>query len=251
LKIAIAGKGGVGKTTICSNLAKLYIKRGYNVYAVDASPDGGLWFTLGISRAQLETMKPIYDMREFIDDKAGDGALYLLNPDVEGAADRFSLSIHNIKFLRMSAIKTGGSTCYCRESSFLKTVINSLILNENDVVILDMSAGIEHLTRGTAQGVGLMLIVIEASGSSIDMARNIEKLSEQLGVKEVKFLGNKVKNEKEELFIKTNIPKEKLIGVIHYSEAISDKAMGLVKYSSELDSPDMETVLGKLAPSCK
>jgi CO dehydrogenase maturation factor len=246
LKIAISGKGGVGKTAICSNIAKLYVKKGFNVYAVDADPSSGLGQALGLTPEKLESVKPIIDMREFIDDKAGDGALYLLNPDVDGVADKFSLLINGVRFLRMAGIKTGGSSCYCREHSFLKAIVNSLSLDEYDVALLDMSAGIEHLTRGTAQGVDVMLIVTEAGRGSAAAARNIEKLSAQLGIKKIKFIGNKVKSEKEELFIKANFSKNELAGVIHYSEWIADREMGIAESGSRPINPEIEAVLDKI-----
>ena len=246
LKIAVSGKGGVGKTTVSSNLAKLFAQRGYNVYAVDADPDSSLGLALGISGSELETVKPIIDMREFIDNSTGDGALYLLNPDVSSIADQFSIPVGGIKFLRMGGIKTGGSSCYCRENNFLKALVNSLLLDVQDVVILDMSAGIEHLTRGTAKGVDLMLIVTEPGKSSVETARNVQKLSNQLDIKNIKFVGNKVRNEKEELFLKANFPKDELLGLIHYSEGISDKAMGLLDMDMEPDNAEIKEILEKL-----
>ena len=246
MKIAVSGKGGVGKTTVSSNLAKLFSKKGYNVFAVDADPDSSLGLALGISNGEMEEIKPIIDMREFIDNTAGDGALYLLNPDVSDIADRFSIQVGGIKFLRMGGIKTGGSSCYCRENNFLKALVNSLLLDVKDVVILDMSAGIEHLTRGTAKGVDLMLIVTEPGKSSVETARNVRKLSNQLDIENVKFIGNKVRNEKEALFLKANFPKDELLGLIHYSEEISDKAMGLMDMDMEPDNAEIEGILEKV-----
>ena len=246
MKIAVSGKGGTGKTTVASNLAKVFAKRGYYVFAVDADPVSSLGPALGLLAEQMDTIKPIIDMREFIDDMEGDGALYLINPDVSEIADKFSLSIGPIKYLRMGGIKAGGSSCYCREHSFLKSIINSLTLDSKDVVILDMSAGIEHLTRGTAQGADLMLIVTEAGRSSVDTARSIEKLSLQLGIKQIRFIGNRVKSEKEELFLRANFSRSELIGIIHNSESISDKAMGITCMGPDPDNPEIEAILDRI-----
>ncbi len=248
MKIAVSGKGGVGKTTVSANLAKLFASRGYNVYAVDADPDSSLGLALGISEDQLARIKPVIEMRDLIGDMAGDGAFYTLNPLVNDIADRFSIRKDGIKFLRMGGIKQGGSNCYCRENTFLRAIVNSLLLDTRDVVILDMGAGIEHLTRGTSQGVDLMLIVTEASKSSVQTARIVENLAEDLKVKKVRFIANKVRTEKEEAFIQESFNKQELLGVVHYDEAISEKAMGLPQDSGnrQLDNKELEEILTKV-----
>jgi CO dehydrogenase maturation factor len=249
MKIAVSGKGGVGKTTISANLAKLFIKKGYNVYAVDADPDSSLGLSLGISETELSTIKPVIEMRDFIGDIAGDGAFYTLNPLVNDIADKFSININGIKFLRMGGIKQGGSSCYCRENTFLRAIVNSLLLDTKDVVILDMGAGIEHLTRGTSQGVDMMIIVTEPGKSSVQTARVVETLSKELMIKDVKFIANKIRTEKEEAFINENFNKNELLGILHYDELISEKAMGLVEESGigKLDNKELEDLLMKVA----
>lgn len=248
MKIAISGKGGVGKTTISANLAKLFALKGYNVYAVDADPDSSLGLSLGISEDELSRIKPIIEMEELIGEIAGEGAFYTLNPLVNDIADKFSINLSGIKFLRMGGIKQGGSACYCRENTFLRAVVNSLLLDTKDVVILDMGAGIEHLTRGTAQGVDMMLIVTEPGRSSVQTARIVEKLAKEVSVKAVKFIANKIRNEKEEIFIMNNFNKQELLGVIHFDEDISEKSMGTVQTDNRLgvDNPEIEGILNKL-----
>lgn len=248
MKIAVSGKGGVGKTTVSANLAKLFVNKGYNVYAVDADPDSSLGLALGISEDQLSRIKPVIEMRDFIGDMAGDGAFFTLNPMVNDVADRFSIKIDGIKFLRMGGIKQGGSNCYCRENTFLRAIVNSLLLDTRDVVILDMGAGIEHLTRGTSQGVDLMLIVTEPSKSSVQTARIVENLAEDLKVKKVRFIANKIRTEKEEAFIQESFNKNELLGIVHYDEAISEKAMGLTQGNGrrQLDNEELEKILTKV-----
>jgi len=245
MKIAVSGKGGVGKTTVSANLAKLFRKKGFNVYAVDADPDSSLGLALGIDEKQMESIKPIIEMRELIEEKAGDGAFYMLNPLVNDVVDKFSVDVGGIKFLRMGGIKKGGSDCYCRENAFLKALVNSLILDTKDVVILDMGAGIEHLTRGTSRGVDLMLIVTEPGKSSVQTARIVEKLARELEIKEIKFVANKVRTEKEEAFVKQNFKEGELVGIVHYDEAISEKSMGIGQTPDEIDSGELEAVLNK------
>lgn len=246
MKIAVSGKGGVGKTTVSANLAKLFSQKGFNVYAVDADPDSSLGLALGISEDILEKVKPLIEMRDFIGDKVGDGAFYTLNPIVNDIADKFSININGIKFLRMGGIKQGGSDCYCRENTFLKAMVNSLLLDTKDVVILDMGAGIEHLTRGTSKGVDLMLIVTEAGKSSVQTAKLVERLANDLDITNIKFIANKIRTDKEELFIKEHFNKDQLLGVIHYDEEISEKSMGINQDPKKIDNQELEKMLGKI-----
>ena len=248
MKIAVSGKGGVGKTTISANLAKLFAAKGYNVYAVDADPDSSLGLSLGIDEAELSRIKPVIEMEALIGEITGDGAFYTLNPLVNDIADQFSINLNGIKFFRMGGIKQGGSACYCRENTFLRAVVNSLLLDTKDVVILDMGAGIEHLTRGTAQGVDMMLIVTEPGRSSVQTARIVEKLAREVAVKSIKFIANKIRNENEEQFIKKNFSEQELLGLIHFDEEISEKSMGTVKVEKNMtmDNREIEEILSKL-----
>jgi CO dehydrogenase maturation factor len=203
---------------------------------------------LGISEEALSEIKPVIEMRDFIGDIVGDGALFSLNPLVNDIADKFSININGIKFLRMGDIKQGGSSCYCRENTFLRAIVNSLLLDTKDVVILDMGAGIEHLTRGTSQGVDLMIIVTEAGKSSVQTSRIVESLAKELEVKDIKFIANKIRTEKEESYIYQNYNKTELLGLLHYDEVISEKAMGLDMEpgSGKLDNKEIADVLNNV-----
>lgn len=249
MKIAVSGKGGVGKTTVSSNLARLFADSSHKVYAVDADPDSSLGLALGIDEKLLEGIKPVIEMSDYIKDTTGDGAFYTLNPLVDDTVDKFSIDIDGIKFLRMGGIKKGGSSCYCRENTFLRALVNSLILDNQDVVILDMGAGIEHLTRGTSGDVDLMIIVTEPGKSSVQTARIVETLARDLGIKTVKFIANKIRTEKEEAFIKSNFKQEELLGILHYDEAIAEKSMGIGENSTPVDNEEMEAVLKKVVNS--
>jgi CO dehydrogenase maturation factor len=226
VKIAVSGKGGVGKTTVAANLIYLFARSGFNVFAVDADPDASLGLTLGIDPQKLASLTPLVDMKEVIEQKSGGrGAFYNLDPDVEDVIDSYSLQQGRVKFLVMGGIKQGGSACYCRENSFLNAILNSLLLDKKEVVVLDMSAGIEHLTRGTARGVDLMLIVTEPTRTSIKTAGLVKQLSAELGIKNVKIIGNKVRKEEEIKYLTENFSPGEIIGILPFEEKVWEKSM--------------------------
>lgn len=238
MKIAISGKGGVGKTTFAANLAFWLSEHGIQVLAVDADPDSSLGTVLGFSDNILQDLKPIVDMKDLIEERmGGSGAFYPLNPNVDDILYDYSISRGAIRFFRMGNIKGGGTSCYCKENSFLHALINSLILGEEDTVILDMGAGIEQLTRGTAQGVDILIIVTEASTVSIHTVQIIQKLAFELGIKKVFVVGNKIRNSKEENFLKNQIQDEVLLGIIPFSEQLLDMSVDIIHNSLPNGTP--------------
>jgi len=231
MKIAISGKGGVGKTTVSAGIIKYFASKGNQVFAVDADPDISLGTVLGLSDETIDNLKPIVDMREVIAQKTGgDGAFFSLNPDVDDLVEGYVVTKGNIFFLKMGAVKQGGSSCYCRENTVLNALVGSLLIKEKEFVVLDMGAGIEHLTRGTANGVDLMLVVTEPSLVSVQTSRTVKKLANEIGVKNVKFIGNKIRSEKEINFLKTKLPSKDILGFIPFSNEVMEAAMGMNSY---------------------
>ncbi|AAM24909.1 CO dehydrogenase maturation factor [Caldanaerobacter subterraneus subsp. tengcongensis MB4] len=227
MKIAISGKGGVGKTTIAAGLIKYFAQKGYQVYAVDADPDTSLGMILGLPEERIGSLKPIVAMRELIAERTGgNGAFFSLNPDVDSILEDYTIRNGNILFLKMGAVKPGGSECYCRENTVLNALVNSIILKRKEIVVMDMSAGIEHLTRGTARGVDIMLIVTEPTLVSIQTARTIQKLATELGISKIKFVANKIRQSKDEEFILSHLPPGDVIGLIPFQTEILDQAAG-------------------------
>ncbi len=226
MKIAVSGKGGVGKTTFSANLAKLFTAEGYQVYAVDADPDASLGTTLGLSEEVLAELQPVVHMKELIEERVGgDGAYFPLNPKVDDLLQSHSVDLGNIHFFRMGNVKQGGTSCYCRENTFLHALVNSLLLTAKDTVILDMGAGIEQLTRGTARGVDLLLIVTEPTKVSVQTAGVVRRLAMELGVPNIRVIGNKVRNEKELQFLQASFAPGELLGVLPFSDDLADAAL--------------------------
>lgn len=226
MKLAISGKGGVGKTTVAATLVKLFAQKYKTVYAVDADPDACLAAGVGIPEDIINNAKPLVEMKEVIDSKSqGGGAFFSLNPNVDDVLEEYCIKLDNIRFLRMGGIKQGGAACYCRENSFLSNVIGSMLWDKDSVVILDMGAGIEHLTRGTARAVDVMLVVVEPSKNSVNTARLVKKLADELGIQRTMIIGNKVRNPKEQEFIAKHFEADEILGFIPFDENIWESSM--------------------------
>jgi len=211
MKIAITGKGGVGKTTLSSVLARLYAEEGKRVLAADVDPDANLGLALGFSEEELENLTPISEMGALIAERTGAdkdnfGKLFKLNPKVDDIPDKFSVEKNGVMLLIMGTVETGGSGCVCPEHVLLKRVVSNLIMGRDEVVILDMEAGLEHLGRGTTDFVERFIVVIEPGARSIQTYKKIKQLAADLGVPKVSVVANKVRNEADRDFLQERIP---------------------------------------------
>jgi len=225
MKIAVTGKGGVGKTTFAATLARLYADEGKTVLAADVDPDANLGLALGFSQEELDSIVPITKMRKLVQERTGasdDNKFYKLNPKVDDIPDTYSKVKNGVKLLTLGTVDTANSGCVCPEHVILKRIINHLVLRSGDVVILDMEAGLEHLGRGTTEGMDQFVVVIEPGARSIQTYRNVKRLAEGLGVKQVRVVANKVRDEEDEAFIRSEIPQEDLLGFIHYNKDVID-----------------------------
>jgi CO dehydrogenase maturation factor len=218
-KIAITGKGGVGKTTLAALLAHIYAEAGYPVIAIDADPAASLAYALGMPEELVSQVAPIAEMEELIYERTGAkpgtiGGFFKLNPRVDDIPDRFSVLHRGVRLLQLGTISTGGSGCICPESAVLKTLVTHAILYREEVMILDMEAGVEHLGRATAQAVDAFLIVVEPGRRSLSTAQTIQHLAADIGVTRCYVVGNKVRGEADRDFIRRNLPGLPVIGFL-------------------------------------
>ena len=151
MKVAITGKGGVGKTTLASTLARLYADEGRTVLAADVDPDANLGLALGLTEEEVNSIVPVSKMKQLAKERTGVNdmnSFYKLNPEVSDLPDKLAKDINGVKLLVMGTVDTGGAGCVCPEHVMLKALLSSLVFRKDDVVVMDMEAGLEHLGRG-------------------------------------------------------------------------------------------------------
>lgn len=240
MKIAITGKGGVGKTTLTSLLAYHYAGRGRPVLAIDADPSPCLGPALGFPADKMLELTPIAEMRDLIAERTGSslgeaaGNFFKLNPRVSDLPDRFSQKRNGIRLLLLGAVRQGGAGCICPASALLKQLVRHVMLQRDEVVLLDLYAGVEHLGRGTAEAVDVMLAVAEPTHRSMRTVEQIRVLAADIGIENLLLVGNKASSEADRRFFEENAPGIPLIGCLDASpEAVAADRSGQVLY--ELD----------------
>ncbi len=225
MKVAVTGKGGVGKTTLSSVLARLYADEGRTVLAADVDPDANLGLALGFTEEEVNSITPISRMQKLIQERTGANnaaKLFKLNPQVSDIPDAYAREINGVKLLVMGTVETGGSGCVCPEHVMLKAILSNLVFRKDDVVIMDMEAGLEHLGRGTASMMDQFIVVIEPGARSIQTYQRVKQLAADLGIHTVRVVANKVRNAEDEAYLKARIPEEDLLGFIHYDADVID-----------------------------
>ncbi|OPX35685.1 MAG: carbon monoxide dehydrogenase [Desulfobacteraceae bacterium 4484_190.1] len=240
MKIAVSGKGGVGKTTFAAFMIKAMADQGKDVIAIDADPDANLAQALGIK--DTDGIVPISQMKKLIEErteaKPGTmGGFFKINPKVRDLPEKLSIRLGNIKLMVMGSVKKGGSGCVCPESVMLKRIVSHIVLSRDEVVVMDMEAGLEHLGRGTAMSVDHLIVVVEPGRRSIDTARQIQKLSRDLGIKRLSVVGNKIRSEKERTFLSNEMEDFNFLGFIPYKDNIADADLnGIAPFENDSET---------------
>ena len=228
MKVAISGKGGVGKTLVASLLAHAFARSGYSVIAIDADPDTNLAATLGFDNP--EEIVPISEMKELIEERTDTGpasqsSYFKINPRVDDIPEKYSSEKDGIRLLVMGQVKRGGSGCYCPENALLAALMAHLLIARNEAVIMDMAAGIEHMGRGTAKAVDRLIIVVEPGRASFETAGRIKELARDIGLKKISVICNKIHSQEEQEFIKEKLADYDILGFIPYDQALVDAEM--------------------------
>ncbi len=204
MKVALSGKGGVGKTLLASYLCRIFSDSGYSVLAIDADPNATLAATLGFPHP--EKIVPISQMKDLIAERTGSTpgkteVFFKLNPKVEDLPEKYWEQYNGIKLMVMGQVKKGGGGCYCADNVLLRALVNHILLDRHEVIIMDMEAGIEHLSRGTASAVNKLIIVVEPGRRSLETAATVKRLANDIGLDNIGIVANKIHSEAEKEFI--------------------------------------------------
>jgi CO dehydrogenase maturation factor len=256
LKIAISGKGGVGKTLISSLLCRAFAHHGYSVLAIDADPDTNLASALGFPKP--DEIVPISEMKELVQERTGTqpgqpGSFFKLNPKVDDIPEKYAQKLDGIRLMVMGRVKPGGSGCYCGENTLLQALMAHLLVARNEVVVLDMAAGIEHLGRATARAVDKLIIVVEPGRKSIETALRIRQLARDIGVVNIAAVGNKVRQPADADFLVKSLPGFEFLGFIPYDPLVIDAEISHAQTleASHLILEEVEKVYQNILKSTK
>jgi CO dehydrogenase maturation factor len=225
MKLAIAGKGGSGKSTIAGALALLQARRGVRVLAVDADPDANLASALGVPANQQREIVPIADRKALVEEGTGAkvkqyGQMFKMNPEVSDIADEYATVHNGVALLVLGAVEAGGSGCACPESVLIQSLVTDLVLYKNEALVMDMEAGVEHLGRGTARGVDVMLVVVEPSRMSVECAERVFRMAAEIGISDIRVVANKITGPEDEDWMRDALPDLEIAAAIPYSTAI-------------------------------
>jgi CO dehydrogenase maturation factor len=223
MKLAVSGKGGVGKTTFAALLARSLNDQGKKILAIDADPDANLAAAVGIAGA--DQIVPISEMKDLVYERTeaqpgSIGGYFKLNPKVDDLPDTLAATRDNIKLMRLGGVPKGGAGCICPESTLLRALVTHIVLDRDEVVIMDMEAGIEHLGRATARAVDRLIVVVEPGRRSVDTAQHIKKLAGEIGLQRFVVVGNKVRGPADQAFLQKHLSDFEFLGFVPYDDQL-------------------------------
>lgn len=244
VKLAVTGKGGVGKTTTAALIIRHLARHGKRVIAIDADPDANLASALGFK--DTGAIVPIADMEALVEERTGakpgqSGSFFTINPRVDDLPEKLWLEKGSIRLMVMGTVKKGGGGCVCPESTLLKNLISHVVFYRDDVVVMDMEAGIEHLGRGTATAVDMVIVVVEPGRRSVETAEKIRKLAADLGIGRIGVVGNKVRGDADRAFIRESLPAMRILGFIPFDERLIEADM-----EGHEAPPEMDEAIGDI-----
>lgn len=228
IRIAVGGKGGVGKTTVCSVLAQLFQQDGFDVLAIDADSDTNLAQALGMPEAQAP--EPLIGMKQLIAERTGTdrdavGAYFRMNPDVSDLPEKYWRQINGLKLLVLGGINKAGAGCACSEGAFLKALLTHVILQRKEMVMVDLDAGVECMGRSSIQGIDALVVVVEPGSRSIETALNISQMARKLNIKQVAVIANKINDSQQVERIVSQLDGIPLLTSIQYMMPVQEADM--------------------------
>ena len=225
MKIAVSGKGGVGKTLVSGTLAGYFAQKGYKVMAIDADPSPNLALTLGIPVEEANKIVPISENAKLLDEKTRTDypGVFKLHFTVDDIIEENGMkSPTGVNLLVMGTVKSAGSGCACGANAVVRELLRHMIVDRDEIVIVDMEAGVEHMGRGTASHVDIMLIVADSSRKSLEIAKKLTGFAHQAGIENVLIIGNRVRDAEEKELITNFIQKNELelLALIPYDDIV-------------------------------
>ncbi len=228
MKLAVTGKGGVGKTTVSALLARALQKQGRKVYCIDADPDSNLAACLGY--AGWDRIRPLVELKSLIEERTGvkpgtTGGMFRLNPEVSDIPDSYGVDVDGIRVLVAGAVKKGGTGCYCPENTMLRALVSHVLLDTDSDLVLDMEAGVEHLGRGTVSSVDALVVVVNPGRRSIETALRIKRMAGEIGLTKLVAIGNMVRSDRDEAFMREALPGIRFVAMLPFEDSIRDAEM--------------------------
>lgn len=241
MKIAVSGKGGVGKTTVSALIASALHKAGHNILAIDADPDSNLLACMGYPNP--ESVPPLVELKDLIEERTGVkpgtvGAVFRLNPQVSDIPDKYAVDIGGIRVLVAGAVKKGGTGCYCPENAFVRSLVAHSLLDEGMALVLDMEAGVEHLSRGTIRAVDKLLVVVEPGRRSVETAYRIKNMADNIGLSQISVIGNKIRSETDRKYLEETFTDIHFAGFVPYDERLREAEINGVPAPGASESAD-------------